>query len=64
MVTRERVEDGHRQQFTVSRSARGWEVCERRDNRVVKTACYSDWHRVERAVQVFELRDRLPADEG
>jgi hypothetical protein len=64
MVTRERTEDGHLQRFTVSRAERGWEVCERLDERVVRTSYYTDWHRVERAVQVFELRDRLSAAGG
>ncbi|HUF48036.1 MAG TPA: hypothetical protein VMM93_09475 [Vicinamibacterales bacterium] len=55
MVTRGRTEDGQLQRFTVTRSDRGWEVCERHDERVVRTSHYDDWHRVERAVQVFEL---------
>ena len=56
MVTRERTADGHFERFTVSRSTRGWEVREEQDERLVRQSCYSDWHRVERAVQVFERR--------
>lgn len=56
MVTRERTADGHFERFTVSRSERGWEVREEQDERVVRQAYYSDWHRVERAVQVFDRR--------
>ncbi len=59
MVTRERTADGHLERFTVSRVSSGWQVREEHDERVIRTAFYDDWHRVERAVQVFELRDQL-----
>ncbi len=63
MMTRARTVDGHLEQFTVSDAERGWTVSERHDDRVVRTKVYSDWHRVERAVRAFELRDRpSPAD--
>jgi hypothetical protein len=42
--------------ITVTKSADGWEVRETHDSEVVRTHHYSDWHRVERAVQVFGLR--------
>lgn len=42
--------------ITVTKSADGWEVRETHDSEVVRTQHYSDWHRVERAVQVFGLR--------
>jgi hypothetical protein len=58
MVALERTDDGNPRQVTVSRSARGWEVCERHADRVVRLSYYTDWHRVERAVHVFELRNR------
>jgi len=58
MVTRERRHDGHLERFTVSRCEQGWEVREQRDERVIREARYSDWHRVERAVQIFEWRGR------
>jgi hypothetical protein len=63
MVTRELTHSGETQRFTVTRSARGWEIREERDSRVVKKATYSDWHRVERALQVFDLQSR-PAPDG
>lgn len=62
MVTRELTQSGETQRFTVTRSAGGWEIREERDSRVVKRATYTDWHRVERALQVFELKSRQPAD--
>jgi len=42
--------------ITVTKSVDGWEVRETHDREVVRTQHYSDWHRVERAVQVFGLR--------
>lgn len=42
--------------ITVTKSVDGWEVRETHDHEVVRTHHYSDWHRVERAVQVFSLR--------
>jgi hypothetical protein len=63
MVTRERVESGHTLRFTVTRGPVGWDVREERDSRIVREANYTDWHRVERAIQVFERVDRpVPAD--
>ena len=35
---------------TVTRSPQGWEVREERDNVVVRSATYTDWHRVERLI--------------
>ena len=58
MVTHERTTDGHLERVTVLRRTSGWEVCEQHDDRVIRRAHYSDWHRVERAVQVFEWRGR------
>ena len=40
----------------------GWDVREERDDTVVKRVNYSDWHRVERAILVFE-RSRPEATE-
>jgi len=56
METRERTTPGHVDSITVTKSADGWEIRETHDSTVVRTQQYSDWHRVERAVQVFELQ--------
>jgi hypothetical protein len=40
----------------VVRQNHGWEVREERDHEVIRTTLYTDWHRVERAVQVLDLR--------
>ena len=40
--------------FTVTDSgSAGWEVREEQDTRVVRSVCYDDWHRVERAILNF-----------
>jgi len=54
MLIREYVEAGHTTRFSVRRGTSGWEVSEERDDRVVKHVSYHDWHRVERAMLVFE----------
>ena len=54
METRTRTTDGHTDALEVTSNAQGWEVRETRDSAVVRTQRYSDWHRVERAVLVFE----------
>ena len=35
--------------YSIAPTESGWEVREERDSKVVKTAHYQDWHRVERA---------------
>jgi hypothetical protein len=55
MLTREYVAQGHVNRFTLTKGRTGWDVREERDDTVVRRTNYSDWHRVERAIQVFEL---------
>jgi hypothetical protein len=57
MLIHEFVEAGHVNRFTVTRgdaSTPGWEVVEERDDRLIARRHYTDWHRVERALQVFD----------
>jgi hypothetical protein len=42
---------------TITRRTTGWEVCEEHDSKVVRTANYLDWHRVERAIEIFKLAE-------
>lgn len=56
METRERTTSGHTETLIVTKTANGWEVRETHDTTVVRTQEYRDWHRVERAVQVFDLQ--------
>ena len=62
MLTREYRLEGHVNRFTITKGRVGWDVREERDDTVVKRVNYSDWHRVERAIQVFE-RSRPEATE-
>ena len=55
--TRERVEAGHTHRFTITRSDVGWQVREECDSEIVKVTRYTDWHRVERAMDAFERRE-------
>lgn len=56
MVTLEQVQDGRTKRVIVTRAAMGWDVREEHDSRVVRQVTYQDWHRVERAMQAFELQ--------
>lgn len=56
METRERTTSGHTETLSVTKTANGWEVRETHDRTVVRTQHYGDWHRVERAMQVFDLQ--------
>jgi hypothetical protein len=64
MLTREFANAGHVDRFTVTRGDAGWDVREERDNLVVRKINYQDWHRVERAMQAFELSRRPAASSG
>jgi len=55
MFTKERKTAGHTERVTVTQTGSGWEVKEEHDGRVVSRVTYLDWHRVERAMQLFEL---------
>ena len=55
MFSKELQHAGHRRIFEVSTLlASGWEVRVVEDSEVVRRVCYSDWHRVERAINAME----------
>lgn len=57
MFAKELRQAGHIRKFSISeRGGQGWEVREIQDDRVLKQICYTDWHRVERALHVFTLQ--------
>jgi hypothetical protein len=57
MFEKELTQAGHTKRFRVSDAgASGWEVLVEQDSRVVRRVCYSDWHRVERAVLLLSLQ--------
>ena len=41
--------DAHTRRFEILFDSAGWRVVEHADSEVVRTAIYTDWHRVERA---------------
>ena len=54
MYTHFLCKSDHTRKFTISHDHQlGWEVCEEEDSRVVLSIRYRDWHRVERAKQMF-----------
>jgi len=57
MFAKELRQEGHTRKFSIQDLGRdGWEVREEQDDRVLKKICYTDWHRVERALDVFHLQ--------
>ena len=55
MFSKELRHAGHRRLFEVSPLlSSGWEVRVLEDSEVVRRVCYSDWHRVERAINAME----------
>jgi hypothetical protein len=57
MFAKELRQEGHTRKFTIKDRGRdGWEVQDVEDDRVLKQICYTDWHRVERALDVFHLQ--------
>jgi hypothetical protein len=62
MFSSELSHDGHTRRLTITRSGVGWEIREEHDSRIVRTTNCSDWHRVERARQMFALENHRPVD--
>jgi len=57
MFAKELRQDGHIRTFSISERGRsGWEVRDVQDDRVLKQICYTDWHRVERALHIFKFQ--------
>jgi hypothetical protein len=57
MFAKELTQAGHTKRFTISDAgSAGWEVRVEQDSRVVRRVCYTDWHRVERAVQMMNMQ--------
>lgn len=56
MFVKELTQAGHTRRLSISeRGETGWEVRDVQDDRVLRQVCYTDWHRVERAIQMFNL---------
>ena len=51
--------------YTIQKlAAAGWEVRVEQDSRVISTALYMDWHRVERARMAFAREAARLEDDG
>lgn len=56
MFVKELHQAGHVRKFSIKKLGEsGWEVRDVQDERVLRQVCYSDWHRVERAVNMFNI---------
>jgi hypothetical protein len=56
IIDREFAVEGHVFRLAVEQAAIGWDVQERRDSIIVHVEHHDDWHRVERAVRLLELK--------
>ena len=57
MFAKELRQAGHIRKFSITDMGNaGWEVRDVQDDRVLKQICYTDWHRVERALSMFNLQ--------
>lgn len=65
MFSRRLINEGHVRHFTIRTvGLEGWDVLEEHDSTVIRQTRYTDWHRVERARQMFTLRATVLADGG
>jgi hypothetical protein len=47
---------GHLHRFVITHNLEGWDVREEEDSIVLRQTHRDDWHRVERDIQLFEIR--------
>ena len=65
MFEKELTQAGHTRRFTVTEAGPlGWEVKVEQDSRVIRQICYTDWHRVERALTTLTLQVLKLDEEG
>jgi hypothetical protein len=65
MFAKELTQAGHTRRFSITEAGGfGWEVREEQDSQLVRSVCYTDWHRVERALTVFTLEVRALEQAG
>ena len=58
MLTRQRTEDGRTIRLTITPVSQGWEIREERDEALIRVTRHTDWHRVERSIDLFERQGR------
>jgi hypothetical protein len=57
MFAKQLCRAGHTRTFSIKdMGTSGWEVRDEQDDRVLKAIHYTDWHRVERAMNMFNLQ--------
>ena len=57
MFVKELRQSGHVRRFFIGDAGdAGWEVRVEQDSTVVRQVCYTDWHRVERALATLTLQ--------
>jgi hypothetical protein len=54
MLFMERTDAGKWSRLTVVQAPKGWEVREEREGVAVRVSLVTDWHRVERSIQLFD----------
>lgn len=65
MFAKELRRAGHIRKFSIREAApSGWEVRDEQDDRVLKHVHYTDWHRVERALNMFSLQIDVLENDG
>jgi hypothetical protein len=56
MFIKELHQAGHVRKFSITKlEESGWQVSDIQDERVLRQVYYNDWHRVERAVNMFNI---------
>jgi hypothetical protein len=56
MFVKELRQAGHVRKFSITKKGgSGWEVRDIQDERVLRQVYYTDWHRVERTVNIFNI---------
>jgi hypothetical protein len=54
MFHKELTHAGHTKRFVITEAGSlGWEFREEQDSHVLRKVCYTDWHRVERAISAL-----------
>ncbi len=65
MFAKELHNDGHTRRFSIRENGKdGWDVREEQDDRVLRHVSYTDWHRVERALDTFQAQIGQLEDRG
>ncbi len=65
MFAKELRKDDHVKRFLIQEKGfEGWEIRVEQDDEVLRRTCYTDWHRVERAMHGFSLQINELQDTG